>query len=261
MYVIIINVILTSLSICTSLLTKSLAWLFNSHCHDCSTVTGAIFQQSLTRDINSCWHDSLTVTRTIVQQSLASLINSGWHDSQIVAGTIVQQSLAQLIHSNWYDCSTVADMILQQLLARLVNSHWHDCSTVVGMIVPQSLAWLFNSDWHDCSTFIGTIVQQLLARFFQQSRFSSQSSTLQDFFLCWKNSSAVNITAEESCRVPGIQQVILQPQLLENKTKQQGFISSYFVLQGLKNEINQILDSWKISVIVIRIFLVISFWA
>lgn len=66
-------------------------------------------------------------------------------------------------------------------------------------------------------------------------------------------------TAEEPCRVPGIQQVILQPQLLENKTKQQGFISSYFVLQGLKNEINQILDSWEISVIVLRIFLVISF--
>ena len=48
MYVIIINVILTSLSIYTSLLSKkSLAWLFDSGWHNCSTVTDMIVQQSL----------------------------------------------------------------------------------------------------------------------------------------------------------------------------------------------------------------------
>ena len=60
---------------------QSLARLFNSRWHNCSTVTGMIVEQSLVQLFNSGWHDSSTVTGTIVQQWLARIFNSGWHDS------------------------------------------------------------------------------------------------------------------------------------------------------------------------------------
>ena len=86
-------------------------------------------------------------------------------------------------------------------LAKLFYSRWHDRS-VTGTILQQSLAGLFNSRWYDTLTVTGTIVQQSLARFF--------NSHGQDFcfFLCWQNSSAVKITVEKSCHVPGIRHMI-----------------------------------------------------
>ena len=54
----------------------TLARLFSSHWHDCSTITGAIAQQSLARLFNSHWQNCLTVAGTIVQQSLGRLFKS-----------------------------------------------------------------------------------------------------------------------------------------------------------------------------------------
>ena len=111
------------------ILQQWLEWLFNSHWHDCSTVTG-----------------------TIVQQSLAKPFNSRWHDCS-VTGTILQQSLARLFNSHWHDCSTVTDTIDQQWLARFFNSHWHNSSTVTGTILQQSGAdFFFFLCWQNSST-------------------------------------------------------------------------------------------------------------
>ena len=96
----------------------------NNRCHHSSTVTGT--KQSLTRLFNSHRHNCSTVTNIIIQQLLAPLFNSHWQDYSTVTGTIVQQSLARLINSGWNDSSTVTDIILQQSLAGLFNSGWHD---------------------------------------------------------------------------------------------------------------------------------------
>ena len=44
------------------ILQQSWAQFFNSHWHDCSTVTGMIVQQSLARLFNCYWYDSSTIT-------------------------------------------------------------------------------------------------------------------------------------------------------------------------------------------------------
>ena len=82
---------------------QSLVWLFNSHWHDCSTVTGTIVQQLLTQLFNSNWHNCSTVTGTIIQQSLARLFNSRWHDYSTVTGAILQQWLVRFFNSHGQD--------------------------------------------------------------------------------------------------------------------------------------------------------------
>ena len=122
---------------------------------------GRIVQQSLAQSFNSHWHDCSTVTGMILQQSLARLFNSHWHDWSTVAVMIVQQSLARLFNSHWHNWSTLAGTIIQQSLTGLFNSHWHDSSTVTGAILQQSLAGLFNSHKQIFSFFYaGRILQQ-----------------------------------------------------------------------------------------------------
>ena len=81
------------------ILQQWLARLFNSHWHDCSTVTGRIIQQWLVWLSNSHWHDFSTGTGTIDQQWLARFFNSHWHNSSTVTSTIVEQPLAGLFSS------------------------------------------------------------------------------------------------------------------------------------------------------------------
>ena len=123
----------------------------------------------------------------ILQQWLPRLFNSDWHDWPTVTGTINQQSLAWFFTRGWHNCSTAAGTIVQESLARLLNSHCDNCSAVTGMIIQQWLARLFISNGQD---------------FF--------------FFLCWKNSSTVKFTVEESCHVPGIRHMIPIIMLLAN---------------------------------------------
>ena len=103
---------------------QSVAWFFNSGCHDCSTVTGTIDQQSLARLINSHWHDSLLEAGTIVQQPLAPLFKSHWHDCWTVTVTIAQQSLAWLFNSGWHDCSSVTGKIFSFFYAGRILQQW-----------------------------------------------------------------------------------------------------------------------------------------
>ena len=88
--------------------------LFNSHWHECSTVTGKIVQQWLARLFNSHWHDYSTVTGMIDQQWLARFFNSHWYNSSTVTGRIIQQSRADF--SFFY-----AGRILQQWRSLLKN--------------------------------------------------------------------------------------------------------------------------------------------
>ena len=108
-------------------------------------------------NFKNVWHGCSTVTGKILQQSLTRFFKSHWHDYSTVAGTILQQSLVRSFKSHWHNCSTVTGTIVQQSLARLFNSHWHDSSAVAGTILQQSwarfflfstLAEFFNSDVH-----------------------------------------------------------------------------------------------------------------
>ena len=124
--------------------------LNNSQWYDSSGVVDTMIQLSLAQLFNSHKHDCSTV--------LAQLVNSHWYDSSLVAGTTVQQSLVRLFNSHWHNCSTVTGTIVQQTLVRLIKSHRHDFSLVAGTTVQQSLVRLFNSGGrHDCSTVTGKI--------------------------------------------------------------------------------------------------------
>ena len=78
--------------------------LNNSQWYDSSGVVDTMIQLSLAQLFNSHKHDCSTV--------LAQLVNSHWYDSSLVAGTTVQQSLARLFNSGGrHDCSTVTGKI------------------------------------------------------------------------------------------------------------------------------------------------------
>ena len=64
-------------------------------------VHGTILQQSLARLFNSGWHDCSTVTGTILQQWLARFFNSGWHDPSTVTGMIFSFLYAGRILQQW----------------------------------------------------------------------------------------------------------------------------------------------------------------
>ena len=87
-------------------------------------VHGTILQQSLARLFISGWHDCSTVAGMIIQQSLARLFNSGWHDCSTVTGTILQQWLARFFNSGWHDPSTVTGMIFSFLYAGRILQQW-----------------------------------------------------------------------------------------------------------------------------------------